>query len=151
MEVYRIARAEYADRLLSSGKPNRWNLKGQHVIYTGSSRALSTLEQLVHLGSIYPSHTYRVMVISLPDHDYFHRQVNISELPVDWRSISAYAKLQRLGADWVDNCESLVLKVPSAVVPMEYNFLINADHPDFNAQVRFVRTEDYFWDERWIR
>jgi RES domain-containing protein len=151
MEVYRIVRAEYADRLSTSGKPNRWNLKGQHVIYTGSSRALSTLEQLVHLGSIYPSHTYRVMVISLPDHDYFHRQVDISELPADWRSISAYATLQRLGAAWVDSCGSLVLKVPSAVVPMEYNMLINTAHPDFIEQVRLVRTEDYFWDERWIR
>ncbi len=151
MEVYRIVRAEFADGLTTSGRSNRWNLKGQHVIYTGSSRALSTLEQLVHLGSIFPSHTYRVMVISLPDHDYFHRQVNISELPVDWRSISAYAKLQRLGAAWVESCGSLVLKVPSAVVPMEYNMLINTAHPDFNQQVRLIRTEDYFWDERWIR
>lgn len=34
---------------------------------------------------------------------------------------------------------------------MEYNMLINTAHPDFNEQVRLVRTEDYFWDERWIR
>ena len=43
---------------------------------------------------------------------------------------------------------SMVLKVPSAIVPKEYNFIINTKHPDFIDKVSLVRTEDYFWDER---
>jgi hypothetical protein len=32
---------------------------------------------------------------------------------------------------------------------MEYNMVINAEHPEFDHQVRLVRTEPYFWDGRW--
>jgi RES domain-containing protein len=56
--------------------------------------------------------------------------------------------LQRLGSEWITSQESLVLKVPSAVVPYEYNFIINTEHPEFSSKVKLVRTEEYFWDSR---
>lgn len=148
MEVFRISREVYARQLSSSGTANRWNLRGQHVIYTGSSRSLSSLELIVHKSNLVPDEDYKVMVISVGDHDHLVRQIKINELPENWRSVSAYARLQQIGAEWYDDKESLLLKIPSAIIPYEYNFIINTEHPDYRKNVRLVRTEDYFWDDR---
>lgn len=149
MEVFRIVKAEFSGTLSTSGRANRWNRKEQHVLYASTSRALATLEQLVHLGSVRPDADWRMMVISLPDDEFFHHHLYTCDLPPDWRRLSAYADCQRLGAEWLDRRTSLVLHLPSAVVPMERNVAINADHPDFSEHVKLVRTEPYFWDDRW--
>lgn len=148
MEVFRISKIDYVNKLSSSGSANRWNYNGQNVIYTGSSRSLSTLELVVHRGSIIPKIKYKVMVISIADYDHLIRQILISDLPLDWREMSAYSKLQKIGYEWYENQETLVLKVPSAVIPNECNFIINSEHPDFSDNVQLVRTEKYFWDKR---
>ena len=148
MEVFRISKEIYASELLASGSANRWNLKGQQVIYTGSSRSLSTLELIVHMGVVVPSERYRVMVISIADDDYLQKQIHIKDLPPDWRTFGAYSTLQKLGSEWITSQESLVLKVPSAVILYEYNFIINTEHPEFSSKVKLVRTEEYFWDSR---
>lgn len=148
MEVFRICHEKYAERLTSSGSANRWNIKGQQVIYTGGSRSLSTLELAVHRNSIIPTVHYKVMVISIADEDQLFRQVRLAELPLNWRKLNAYSTLQRMGSEWYQHQESLVLKVPSAVIAQEYNYIINAEHPDFSSKVQLVRAEDYFWDDR---
>ena len=68
MEVFRISQIDHANTLTSSGSANRWNFDRQYVIYAGSSRALSSLELIVHTGSIKHQVTYKVMVISLADY-----------------------------------------------------------------------------------
>ncbi|MFC0878719.1 RES family NAD+ phosphorylase [Saccharicrinis sp. FJH2] len=148
MEVFRISKTDYADKLTSSGSANRWNYHGQHVIYTGSSRSLSTLELIVHRGTIIPKIEYKVMVISIADDDKLVRQILVKDLAKDWRKMSAYAVLQKTGSEWYENQETLVLKVPSAVIPKEYNYIINTEHPDFLKYVQLIRTEEYFWDTR---
>ncbi|ADB38361.1 RES family NAD+ phosphorylase [Spirosoma linguale] len=148
MEVFRISKALHASTLSSSGSANRWNRKGQQVIYTGSSRSLSSLELVVHRGSIQPAAMYKVMVISIADDDYLIKQIQRSELPVNWRSLGGYTALQALGSTWYTSQETLVLKVPSAIIIHEYNYIINTEHPAFRENVQLVRTEDYFWDSR---
>ena len=148
MEVFRICKETFATGLSASGASNRWNKRDQYVIYTGSSRSLATLELIVHKSSIAPLTSYKVMVISIADDDHLIRQTLISSLPVAWRKLSAYSTLQQIGGDWYDSNETLILKVPSAVIPNEYNFIINMKHPDFNDKVKLVRIENYFWDNR---
>ena len=148
MEVFRISEAAYAKRLTASGRPNRWNLEGQFVLYSAASRSLSTLELIVHRGSIVPLTKNKLIVLSLPDDDHFYKQLKLSDLPADWRKMTAYSQLQRLGSQWYSAHESLILKVPSAVIPKEYNYIINMEHPEFSSNVTVVRLEDYFWDER---
>lgn len=148
MEVFRIAQKPYAKSLVSSGSANRWNIKGQHVIYTGSSRSLSTLEFIVHKGAVTPSNSYQMMVISIADDDHLLRQIHLKDLPGNWRTFGAYSTLQKIGAEWFSDQQSLILKVPSSVIPQEYNYIINTEHPHFNTNVQLVRTEDYFWDAR---
>jgi RES domain-containing protein len=40
-----------------------------------------------------------------------------------------------------------VLKVPSAIIASEANYLINTSHPDFE-QVKLLGTEDFVFDPR---
>lgn len=148
MEVFRISKEEYSKSLSSSGSANRWNLKGQYVLYAGSSRSLSSLELIVHKGAVKPALQYKVMVISIADDDHLIKQVKINDLPSNWRSLAAYSVLQKSGSEWYKKQESLVLKIPSAVIPLEYNYIINVEHPDFQTRVSLVRTEEYFWDSR---
>lgn len=148
MELFRISLEKYAGALTTSGAANRWNTEGQSVLYTGSSRSLSTLELVVHRSTIQPTENYKVMVLSATDEDHLVQQVHTRELPANWRTIAAYGTLQKIGSDWYTKQESLLLKVPSSVIVQEYNYLINVTHPDFDKKIKLVRTEDYFWDGR---
>lgn len=149
MELFRIAKEKYASNLTPSGSANRWNLTDQQVIYAAGSRSLATLELTVHRTGIISSLPYSVMVISVPDDDHFVHQIKTSRLPTDWRSIAAYGTLQQMGSRWYREKHSLMLKIPSAVIPMEFNYMINTLHPDFDW-VKLVRSEPYFWDDRLI-
>lgn len=151
MEVFRICKEEYAGRLTASGSANRWNVKGQQVIYAGSSRSLATLEMVVHKGAIELSSAYQMMVVSIADEDYLIKQVQLKSLPRDWRTLAGYPALQKIGSNWYSAQETLILKVPSAVIVHEYNYIINIEHPDFSNNVHLVRAEDYFWDTRLLQ
>jgi RES domain-containing protein len=148
MEVFKICKEEYSGSLKSSGSANRWNLRGQNVIYAGSTRSLSALELVVRRSSIVPVSSYKVMVISIADDDYLFKQIYVNELVENWRALASYSSLQEIGSKWYTNQLSLVLKVPSVVIPFEFNYVLNAEHPDFNRSVKIVRVEDYFWDIR---
>ncbi len=150
MEVYRIAKESFSKKLVASGLANRWNKNDQHVIYTGSSRSLATLELVVHRNNIMPAFAYRVMIISVADEEELITTIQQKNLPENWRSIIAYPQLQQIGSDWCKSKQSLILKVPSAIISQEYNFVINTKHPDFLEKVTLVRTENYFWDERLV-
>ncbi len=149
MEVFRISLEKYSSKLIASGAPARWNQDQQFVLYTGSSRSLSSLELVVHRSSILTNIIYRVMVISISDDRRLYNEIKESDLPENWRFVTAYSKLQSIGADWYNNRSSLILKVPSAIIPQESNYIINTAHEDFNNHnVLLIRNENFFWDER---
>lgn len=148
MEVFRISHFKHSKELSSSGSANRWNRKNEFVIYTGSSRSLSTLELVVHLSSINPFPNYEVMIISIADEEELVEQVSILNLPKEWRKFEMYPKLQEIGSEWYNSKRTLILKVPSAIITQEYNYIINTQHPLFREKVSLVRNEDYFFDER---
>jgi RES domain-containing protein len=148
MEVFKITKASFSHKLIASGRAHRWNVDDQYTIYTGSSRSLSSLELIVSENSILPAFKYKVMVISIADEEDLFTHILQSELPESWRTMTSYPKLQQIGSEWYINKRSLILKVSSAVIPKEYNYVINTNHPDFKKKVSLVRTEDYFWDDR---
>ena len=148
MEVFKICREEYSKKLNSSGVANRWNRKEQFVIYTAASRSLSTLELVAHRAGIMPTLSYKLMVISIADDAKLIKQLSIAELPVNWNKLAAYPQLQEIGSSWYESQETLILKVPSAIISKEFNYIINTRHPLFAENVRLLDNEDYFWDER---
>lgn len=148
MVVYRICRAAFADSLTASGMAGRWNLQGQYVLYASATRSLAALEQLANRSGLSMSEPYTVMVIDLPDRPEAYQVVDSVDLPTDWRWLSGYGRLQELGGAWCRQQRSLVLRVPSVLVPQESNFVINTSHPEFASSVKVVGREDFGWDNR---
>lgn len=146
MLVYRITKTAYANRLVASGGAARWNGRGQFVIYTAATRALACLENVVHRSGEGLLDVFRVMVIQLPD-DLPVTTLSVEQLPANWFAFEQYAICQQLGDAWLRKGETAVLKVPSAIIPNEWNYLISPAHPDFHRLV-LVRTEPFTFDPR---
>lgn len=146
MLVYRITRAIYANRLVASGGAARWNERGQYVIYTAATRALACLENVVHRSGEGLLDVFRVMVIDVPD-DLAVETVSPDALPADWFDFHQYDTCQLLGGDWLRRSESAVLRVPSAIIAHEWNYLLNPAHPLF-FRIRLLRTEPFQFDPR---
>jgi RES domain-containing protein len=89
-----------------------------------------------------------MMVLSFMEEALSIRQVQLEELPDNWRSMYEVSALQEIGASWYDAKETLVLKVPSVVMPQEFNFVINTEHPLFSEHVRLASSEMHFWEKR---
>lgn len=150
MLIYRICRAEFATALKASGLAGRWNQNGQRVLYASASRSLAALEQLANRSGLILNASYSVMIIEVPDAMDSLLIVSPDMLPSDWRRFSGYGRLQEFGADWYRRVESLLLRVPSVLVPRENNYLIHTLHPDFGTQIRLVGVEAFDWDNRFV-
>jgi len=106
----------------------RWNPPGIAVVYAAGALSLACLELLVHFESL----------DDLPPLAFFRLQFDASlmlpvpPLPPDWGALPASASTRRLGAAWVREGGSVVLQVPSVIIPTEHNFVLNPAHPDFN-------------------
>ncbi|WP_353163993.1 RES family NAD+ phosphorylase [Empedobacter brevis] len=148
MFVYNIRKAKYAKSLQASGVANRWNKNDEFVIYTGSSRALSTLELVVHRSAIRIDNSYKLLVIEIDCKEDEVFEVKKNKLPKNWQSVEAYPRLQEIGSDWYQELNYLVMKVPSSIIPKEFNYLINTKHPDFTTKVKIKEVEVYQWDDR---
>lgn len=147
MEVFKICSEKYSHSLNASGASNRWNKKEEFVIYTGSSRSLSTLETVFHRAAINISRPYKILTIAIKDNT-FIKEILIQDLPNNWMTIEAYIELQEIGSKWYNSVESLVLKVPSSIIPQEYNYIINTKHPLFTTNIILQSAEDFAWDKR---
>ncbi len=147
MEVFRVSSTKYSKELTASGKAARWNKDGEFVIYSGETRSLAMLENIVHK-SIQTGLDYETMILSITDSEDLFSRKKISDLPSNWRDISAYSKLQDIGSKWYHSKESLVLQVPSVIVPQEFNYIINANHPEFKNHIILVRQEEFVLDNR---
>ncbi|HTM97472.1 MAG TPA: RES family NAD+ phosphorylase [Pedobacter sp.] len=145
MKIFKICRTVHAN-LSASGIENRWNRKGQYVIYAAESRSLATLEMVSHRSGIMPKTSYQIIVIDIAEEEIKH--VLISDLPGKWNKLAAYPALQKIGSDWYEDRETLILRVPSAIIPQEYNYIINTEHPLFSLKVKVLYQEDFHWDER---
>jgi RES domain-containing protein len=86
------------------------------------------------------------MVIDVPDALRIET-VAPETLPPNWFDFQQYSTCQQIGGEWLRSNRSAVLRVPSAIIPNEWNYLFNPAHPDFSS-VRLVRTEPFAFDPR---
>jgi RES domain-containing protein len=142
--VYRVCRRIYAslDGQGARRVGGRWNSPGRPVVYMAESAALAVLENLVHMSrQDYPT-GYVVVAATVPDHVRIVEHVRY----VDSNSFDA-ASERRTGDRWLQSGESAVLRVPSAVVAGNWNYLINPQHLDF-AQISIEPSMPFQFDER---
>lgn len=153
--VFRIAatspRYNYDDMAgkgaeLSGG---RWNRKGVPVIYTASSVALAALETIVHTDTgAWPLNRY-VLEIAIPDALWAQAEdlERSGTLPAVWDAQPAPRETLDFGDAWLASRRSLLLIVPSVIVPQETNILVNPRHPDA-GRIRIIKTTKFIYDGR---
>ncbi len=108
----------------------RWNSRGQRVVYASSTLALALLEILVHID---PSRTVPELVafpIQIPG-EMLERgpHSNLDRIGdgLPW----SLRDTRQIGDRWATDAKQPVLQVPSALIPIESNYLLNPAHPDF--------------------
>jgi len=109
----------------------RWNTPGKPMVYTAASASLAMLEMLVHLGRNELLREY--VLFELTFDDALMTGVDPTILPANWREYPVPHAVQQIGDSWIAQTASAVLRVPSVVVPMEWNYLLNPLHEDFDA------------------
>lgn len=125
---------------------NRWNSKGIEMLYTSESRALAMAEVIVHLS-----------LASLPD-DYVMIEIEIPEavaseviepdcLETNWNANPPISSTQLIGDGFILSKKNCVLKVPSAVVKGDFNYLLNPNHRDIK-KIKIIEITDFPFDAR---
>ena len=107
----------------------RWNNKGVSVVYLASSLSLAMLEIQVNLESYKALLGYSYRRIKFNSKQYISLDQRL--LSDHWRLHPAPASTRSIGDRWVNSLDSLLLRVPSTVVPGENNYLLNPKHDDF--------------------
>lgn len=101
------------------------------MIYAADGPATALLETLVHIDQATLITTPYVLFEITLDPDLHLLRFSAKHLPSDWRDWPWPASTQEVGSFWFETQASVVLEVPSAVVPFHANYLINQHHPDF--------------------
>ena len=146
MVVFRIARKEHIEDLSGRGAElfgGRWNEKGIPALYTSSSLSLAALEILAHTDKSLPPVKMSYAKIYVPD---FMASLKILKLPEDTTEID-------YGSKWLKEKKELMLKVPSVILPYEYdsecNLILNPLHQDYK-KIFVVETHDFSFDNRLV-
>ncbi len=152
MLVHRISHKKYIADLSGTGawlNGGRWNSQHRYILYTSQNHALSAWEYFVNMDRDFektlPTSLCHASIL-LPD-NLVIKTLNSSDLPNGWDSTSTPKIIQKIGDAWLDSLETLVLKVPSAVIHSEFNYLINPKHPDFHL-VKIQSIEPFHFDKR---
>ncbi len=152
MRVFRIEREKYLGQVLSGlgaarSEGHRWNSLHTRMVYTSSSRALALLEIAVHLDLSEDLPTDRYFVeIDIPDRLPF-ASVPLDSLSPSWYESPPLRETQLLGDQFVLEAKAPILRVPSSIVPQEFNYLINPLHPDA-GEITVVSVERLRMDGR---
>lgn len=107
----------------------RWNSAGTAVVYTSATLSLAVLEYLANLDSDILPDGLVALSADVPE-ELGIRAIQIKELPVNWREYPAPDAVKAIGTAWASASESVILSVPSVIIPEERNFLVNPAHPD---------------------
>jgi RES domain-containing protein len=127
----------------------RWNPAGTRVVYTSATLSLAALEFFVHVSVQTKPDDLVSISIDIPDNLTIER-ISESRLPKNWRSYPATQELQSIGQKWLKNRKSVVLAVPSAIIPQELNYLMNPEHPDF-SKARINKPQPFVLDSRMFK
>ncbi|UEG49953.1 RES family NAD+ phosphorylase [Ferruginibacter lapsinanis] len=147
MIVYRISNKVYSNDISGMGaKLNgaRWNSAGTAMLYTAEHISLAILEMLVNTNFKDYDIALDLLYIQLPVTSGI-AEIKHGKLKADWREDSDFTKF--MGDEFIKQKQSLLLKVPSAVVSQEYNYLANPLHPDFK-KIKIIKTTSFWPDKR---
>jgi RES domain-containing protein len=133
VSAWRIVKARHAAKAFTGQGAKdyggRWNSPGVPVIYVAGSAALAMLEMLVHLQSHDLLKRYVLFEVTFDLS--LVTSVRPTTLPRTWKRSPPPPAVQLVGDSWIADARSAVLRVPSVIVPNEWNYLLNPAHADF--------------------
>lgn len=152
MLVWRICRERHASTAFSGEGAalwgGRWNSKGVPMAYASDSLALAALELFVQIGPTREEPDDLVALQAEVAVDVESNLANAEGLLKDWRFDLESSRLT--GDAWVEQKQSLAVRVPSVVIEVEWNVLINPEHPSFTA-LKIVQKMPFRFDKRMFK
>ncbi len=153
LTVFRLGKHAYRDQLFGGQgglyASGRWTPRGRPVVYTSASISLAVLEYTANYrrrGWVPASVLGRAVIPA----SVRIKAVSLGELPANWFAASAPLQLQSIGGEWLERSETAVLKIPSAIVTEEWNYLLNPLHADFR-KLRMGAPKAFSFDQRIAR
>lgn len=148
---WRVVKARYA-RSAFSGEgarraDGRWHSAGLAVVYTSANQALAMLEVLANFSGAERHMLPACVLISATFPEGLVETVRRQDLPPGWDAPSGSVAARAFGRGWRTEGRSAVLRVPSVLVPDDFNFLLNPHHPRF-SQIRIGDPIAFAWDPR---
>ena len=144
MIVYRITNRKRAGNLSGKGAAmygGRWNKKGSPVIYTGESKEIALLEILVHAPRVLVP---KLDILSLDIPAWSITEITKNQLPGNWYDYPAPTVLSEIAETWIQQGETLALKVPSCIIHSAHNYILNCFHPEFEHVIIKTHTRFHF-------
>jgi len=148
MLVYRIGKKKYARDLSGEGAKlfgGRWNHPGTACLYTAGSKSLCLLEYTANVSIEQIPGELCFTAIEIPDAAI--HEIRISALPKNWRDFPHPKESRDFGTKILQSGKWLAIKIPSAILIDEFNYLVNPLHKLFK-EVKIRQTSDYDYDLR---
>jgi RES domain-containing protein len=148
MLVYRVGKTKHANDLSGEGAKingGRWNHKSVPCLYSSASRALSLLEYTVNVNVEEIPRALSITTIEIPDSEILI--VNEDSLPGNWKKVPAPTSTQDFGSALLKNSKKAVLRIPSSVLPDEFNYILNPLH-EKSSEFKIKSIVDLVYDIR---
>lgn len=148
MIVYRVGRLKYAKDLSGEGARlfgGRWNNKGVPCLYTSESRSLTLLEYSVNVNLDDVPRALTMATIEIPDSSIMI--ITEAKLPGNWKHAPAPSETKDFGTNLFKDEQFSVFKIPSTVIPEEFNYLLNPHHQD-SKFFKLLEIKDFVYDVR---
>ena len=150
MIVYRIVKNKSRTTDLSGtgayNEGGRWNNAGTYAVYTSENRALAALELLVHIDESEAPPNLFIMSIEISNTAPIYDVID-TDLPEDWR-LPENSALKNMGDKLLSANKFVAIKARSAIMPYEYNYILNPHYPGFHDLAKVAGVEDYNFDAR---
>lgn len=149
MRAWRIAKEKRATDLTGKGaaiEGGRWNNQDVPAVYMGMTPAICCLETFVHATGR-PTIPLKITCFELPADPLLYKTMQGRDLPAGWASVPADSPSMDFGTEWLLSNSTLGLIVPSAILPLESNIVINPNHPAV-SQIRVTEIYDFMYDPR---
>lgn len=147
MFVYRISRLKYAHDITGEGARlfgGRWNNRLVPCIYTSESRALAVLEFTVNIKIDDIPRALCIVTFKIDDKAVL--SVSEPELPGNWKDSPVPRHTQNFGSALLLKANAQVIKIPSVIIPGEFNYLINPI--GYKGELKVESIQDFVYDIR---
>jgi len=126
----------------------RWNSPGTPMVYCSATASLALLEVFANVQQA--GFAAKFVLISCTFDESLVARLGIGELPADWRRSPGPPELQQMGDAWIQEANTPVLAVPSAIVEHELNYLLNPRHAAFR-RIKRSRAKPFTFDLRLLK